>query len=122
MDQSGYQLRCEWAARGLETLAPASDVVIIVDVLSFSTAVDIAVSRGATVEPSADRTGPRSLDRYSLSPASLIEIPDGYHLVLPSPNGAALSLLTGGKTTFTACLRNATSVARAARRFGRLSP
>jgi 2-phosphosulfolactate phosphatase len=119
VDQSEYQLRCEWGARGLQTLAPASDVVIIVDVLSFSTAVDIAVSRGASVEPSAhDSKSVRALDRYSLSPASLREIPEGYHLVLPSPNGAALSLLTGGKPAFTACLRNATAVAEAARACG----
>jgi 2-phosphosulfolactate phosphatase len=102
----------------METLAPGSDVVIIVDVLSFSTAVDIAVARGATVEPSADPSrSVRTLDRYSLSPASLLEIPEGYHLVLPSPNGATLSLLAGGPA-FTACLRNATAVAHAARACG----
>ncbi len=103
----------------MEALAPVSDVVIIVDVLSFSTAVDIAVARGATVEPSADHSrSVRTIERYSLSPASLTEIPEGYQLVLPSPNGAALSLLTAGKPAFSACLRNATAVAHAARSFG----
>jgi 2-phosphosulfolactate phosphatase len=119
VDQSGCERRCEWGARGIETLAHDCDVVIIVDVLSFSTAVDIAVSRGATVEASADyQRSVRTLDSFSLSPASLVEIPDGYHLVLPSPNGAALSLLASGKATFTACLRNASAVARAAAAIG----
>jgi len=115
VDQSGFELRCEWGASGIEALAHDCDVVIIVDVLSFSTAVDIAVSRGATVEASADyQNSVRTIDKFSLSPASLLEIPRGYHLVLPSPNGAALSLLASGKLAFTACLRNRTAVARAA--------
>jgi len=41
-DQTAYRLRCEWGLRGLRELAPVSDVVIIVDVLSFTTALDIA--------------------------------------------------------------------------------
>jgi len=45
--QTEYELRCEWGWHGVAQLAPASDVVIVVDVLSFSTAVDIAVSNGA---------------------------------------------------------------------------
>ena len=39
--------------------------------------------------------------------------------MLPSPNGAALSLQTGVVPTFTACLRNAEAVAHAATRIGR---
>ena len=51
LDQSEYDLRCEWSMRGLLALAPSSDAVVIVDILSFSTAVDIAVSNGACVFP-----------------------------------------------------------------------
>jgi 2-phosphosulfolactate phosphatase len=49
----------------------------------------------------------------------LVDIPAGTRLVLPSPNGAALCLKTGTTPTFAACLRNADSVARAARTAGR---
>jgi 2-phosphosulfolactate phosphatase len=34
-DQSEYQVRCEWGLQGLRQLGPISDVVIIVDVLSY---------------------------------------------------------------------------------------
>ena len=39
-DQAEFDIRCEWGIEGLEKLAIISDVVIIVDVLSFSTCVD----------------------------------------------------------------------------------
>ncbi len=48
---------------------------------------------------------------YLLSPSSLVDIPSGTALVLPSPNGSTLSLSTGGTPTFAGCLRNATALA-----------
>lgn len=133
-DQSKYQIRCEWGLQGVTTLAPHADVVIIVDVLSFSTAVDIVVSRSASVYPHRHRDESaeayaqqiggvlakpiRSIEGFSLSPASLVEIPAGTRLVLPSPNGATLSLATGSTPTFAACLRNASKVAQAAAALG----
>lgn len=130
-DQAIYNIRCEWGAAGIAGLAPLADVVIIVDVLSFSTCIDVAVGRGAEVYPFA--SGGEALDdyatqigaivashnrgdtgRYTLSPASLAPIPPGTRLVLPSPNGSTLSLATGGKVTFAGCLRNARAVAHAA--------
>src|SRR5919202_2168934 len=135
-DQHAYDIRCEWGAAGVAALAPISDAVAIVDVLSFSTAVEIAVSRGATVYPvgwqderAADVARERGAllaspyrhapDGYSLSPTSLLQIPTGTGLVLPSPNGATLSLATGATPTIAGCLRNAEAVARALRQIGR---
>ncbi len=43
-DQSGFDVRCEWGLDGLAHVASA-EVVIIVDVLSFTTTVEVAVSR-----------------------------------------------------------------------------
>jgi len=132
-DQAEYDLRCEWGFEGLLHLSPISDAVVVVDVLSFSTAVDIAVANGAFVLPyrwnddSAARfaeerhahiaSDHRSKVPYSLSPASIQAIPAGTALVLPSPNGSALCLSTGNIPTFTACLRNAPAVAARLARF-----
>jgi 2-phosphosulfolactate phosphatase len=133
-DQSGFDVRCEWGENGVRHLAYGADAVIIVDVLSFSTCVEIGASRGAVVFPyrwkdesaavfamsvNAELAGARrSGDGYSLSPASLTNIPAGTRLALPSPNGSALSLATGTTPTLTACLRNCRAVATAAMRYG----
>jgi len=42
--------RCEWGLAGLAALAPA-DVTIVVDVLSFTTCVDVATARGGAILP-----------------------------------------------------------------------
>ncbi|TDN90622.1 2-phosphosulfolactate phosphatase [Microbacterium sp. BK668] len=46
--QSPYQVRFEWGTDGLARLAPA-DIVVVVDVLRFSSSVIQAVERGETV-------------------------------------------------------------------------
>src|SRR5829696_5652950 len=134
-DQHEYDIRCEWGEPGVAALAMHSDVIVIVDVLSFSTCVDIAVSNGAVIYPYPlqDDTAQdyakslgallavsrRSLaDGYSLSPTSLLAIPAGTRLVLPSPNGATLSRATGDVPTIAGCLRNARAVANAAQALG----
>jgi 2-phosphosulfolactate phosphatase len=120
---------CAWGPIGLLAGVPRASCVVIVDVLSFSTAVDIAVGRGAVVYPFGSQSTSAEefarqrgallagRDRHtglSLSPASLRALAAGARLVLPSPNGAALSLATGDRPTYCGCLRNAAAVARAA--------
>ena len=126
-------VHCEWGEQGIEHTKDATDVFVIVDVLSFTTCVDVATGRGALVYPyrwmdmssiefaqkiggivgvSTRKTG------FSLSPASLVDIPAGTRLVLPSPNGSTLSVLASEKPTLAGCLRNARAVARAAMRLG----
>ena len=133
-DQQGYDVRCEWGLAGLAACLPGSDVVVIEDVLSFSTSVDIAVGRGGVVWPYREHSPAAeafareqaavlaSRERgtgYSLSPASLQTLPAGTRLVVPSPNGSTLSLATGNVPTLAGCLRNAAVVARAAGTAGR---
>ncbi len=47
-DQSRYQIRFEWGVDGLDRLA-ASDIVVVVDVLRFSSTVTDRVAEGETV-------------------------------------------------------------------------
>lgn len=122
-DQSQFDIRLEWGAQGLA--AVDADIVIIVDILSFSTSVDIAVGNSAIVHPRGhDTEAPdipanavlaarkRSTEEFSLSPASLLHIPAGIHLVLPSPNGAALSVAAQARAcVLSGCLRNRKAVA-----------
>ena len=134
-DQREWPIRCEWGAAGVAALALRCDVLVIVDVLSFSTSVDIAVGRGASVYPyhwhndsaleyAAQRqaivASPQraTASGYSLSPASLQTISPGTRLVLPSPNGATLTLATGALPTLAGCLRNARAIAQAAQAHG----
>jgi 2-phosphosulfolactate phosphatase len=131
--QGRWDIRCEWGPRGLAALGPLSDVVVIVDVLSFSTCVEIAVSRGGVVFPfawrdaralefardkGAELAGPRGETALSLSPASFLRLAPGTRVVLPSPNGAALSAGANRGYVLAGCLRNAAAVAQAARALG----
>ena len=125
-------VHCEWGLTGAQSLIDQADVFIVVDVLSFSTCVDIACARGAKVYPfpignreasereaqrlqaivAGNRSDPNAV--YSLSAPTLQDIPLGARLVLPSPNGSKISFSTKGKPMLAGCLRNAAAVAELA--------
>lgn len=85
-DQSTYQVRLDWGVEGLSRLA-AADVVVVVDVLRFSSSVADAVAAGASV-PLAEA-------------------------VAWSRNGAAVAAAAEPAVVLLAGLRNASAVARA---------
>lgn len=135
-NQQEFDIKLEWGIRGVEELTSVSDVIVIVDVLSFSTCVDIATNNGAIIYPYRwkDETAidyaksleaelanftRRYTDGYSLSPASMINIKSQTRLVLPSPNGSTLTLATKETPTLCGCLRNAKAVAEFAVGFGK---
>lgn len=88
-DQSRYQVRMDWAIPGLERVA-ASDIIVVVDVLRFSSSVTDRVAAGETVP----------LDAAALA---------------DSVNGAAVAAraaeAAGDPTVLLGCLRNAAAVA-----------
>jgi 2-phosphosulfolactate phosphatase len=129
-DQHDFEVRFGWGGAGLKALQSDVSAIVVVDVLSFSTCVDVATGRGASVLPyrwqdegvaefakqhSAVVAGERgSPGAWSLSPASLMAIPPGTRLVLPSPNGSTLVAAAAdiGCLVVVGCLRNATRVGR----------
>lgn len=134
LTQHGFAYRFDWGHDGLQALAPVSDVVVIVDVLRFTTAVSAAVEAGAEVLPYPwdDDSAPayaaangavlasrHDRTRPTLSPTDLLRLRAGTRLVLPSPNGSALSFAArdlGVPAVVAGCLRNAAATARVARR------
>jgi 2-phosphosulfolactate phosphatase len=132
--QDAWASRCEWGPAALAALAPA-DVTIVVDVLSFTTCVDVAASHGVSILPyawndasaaefarvqGAELAGKRRRFRYSLAPESYQDAPAGLRCVLPSPNGAQVTLAAGrtAAVVLAGCLRNARAVAEHAQRLG----
>ena len=142
-EQDGYTVRLEWGPDGVRALAPHCAVVIIIDVLVFTTSVDVALGRGGRVmplpwrDPEADerarragavltRSGLRrttegfdadAAGQWTLRPSSLVELPAGTLLAVASPTGATLCVRAAesGATVLAGCLRNASAVGKAAR-------
>jgi len=123
------RVTCDFGPNALANVSRDA-VVVIVDVLSFSTAVTVACGRGAHIYPcqwSGERAAELARaknarlasktrhDPFSLSPSALREIPPGTRMVLPSRNGSAIAFAArqAGFTSIVAgCLRNAAAVAR----------
>lgn len=128
MTTSDHHVHLEWGLQGMLSTAANVHAAVIVDVLSFSTCVDVACARGAHVLPCAlDHDEAKALAQEqgatlaarrgasgpSLSPASLQALASGARLVLPSPNGSALSQRCAAPAVYAGCLRNAKAVAQA---------
>lgn len=130
--QENTGVRMEWGATGAHRLADLDGFMVVVDVLSFTTAVSVAVEAGTRVIPfrwrderaaghAAEHDAALAVGRravtpaspWSLSPAALRRAPFTPRLVLPSPNGSAIAAaaVERGAGVVVGCLRNATAVA-----------
>ncbi|MFF2774504.1 2-phosphosulfolactate phosphatase [Streptomyces sp. NPDC058052] len=126
-----------WGPVEARALAPAAACLVVVDALSFTTAVGVAVERGTAVLPyrwrdataapyARERDATLAVGRreatpdhpWSLSPAALRTAPAPARLVLPSPNGSTIAAGAGGATVVAASLRNRTAVAHWLARHG----
>ena len=131
--QGDFSIRLDWGPVGAAEMQ--ADVCVVVDVLSFSTSVTIAVERGMTVFPyrwkgpladefarindavlAVGRLEASAIDRPpppSLSPAALLGCAVTPRIVLPSPNGSTICVLLqdSGAEILIGSLRNASAVA-----------
>ncbi|GAA1565836.1 hypothetical protein GCM10009804_23140 [Kribbella hippodromi] len=131
--QGDFGVRLDWGPIGAR--ATGADVSVVVDVLSFSTSVTLAVERGIRVFPyrwrgaqaeefAAQHDAVLAVGRLeatkdgavvapSLSPAALLVCEPIPRLVLPSPNGStiAAALQQSHSNLAVGCLRNARAVA-----------
>jgi 2-phosphosulfolactate phosphatase len=104
--QLPFTVRFEWGLDGARSIASGADLAVVVDVLSFTTCVSVAVDRGAVVFPypwedagaedfaarhDARLARPRGAGGLSLSPSSLRDAPTLSRVVLPSPNGSSIA-------------------------------
>jgi 2-phosphosulfolactate phosphatase len=133
--QQPYRVKLTWGRRGAAEAAGRGEVLVIVDTLSFSTAVATAVQHGALVYPCgeqedrapiAKRIGGEAAvgrqevpekGRFSLSPLTYVGVEPGTKVVLASPNGATCSRC--GRDVphlFVAALVNAEAAASAVNR------
>ncbi|MEV4620345.1 2-phosphosulfolactate phosphatase [Asanoa sp. NPDC049573] len=125
--QRGFGVRFDWGPEGARRLAPDSAYAVVVDVLSFTTSVSVLVDGGTRVRPRAWHAQPVEGDipvavgrrattaerPWSLSPAALRRAPRLAELVLPSPNGSAISAAIQQHCGLVAgSLRNAGAVGR----------
>ncbi|GAA3409061.1 2-phosphosulfolactate phosphatase [Paenibacillus hodogayensis] len=134
-DQSPYESRLEWGERGVREAAARGDIVIVVDVLSFSSTVATALHYGAIVFPHAKdehlsafakRHGAAIINGRSeaaaagvatLSPVSFHPGHAGSRFVLCSLNGAVCARAGASATALMAgCLLNVSAIAAEAAR------
>ncbi|MFG1623879.1 2-phosphosulfolactate phosphatase [Kribbella sp. NPDC049227] len=127
--QDGYRVGFDWGPVGAKVVA--GNLVAVVDVLSFTTAVTVAVDQGIDVYPYRwrDETAVAYAKQYdaqlavgrsdagpgdiSLSPVTIRQAHGVERLVLPSPNGSTISqqLSDSGATVIAVSLRNRAAAA-----------
>ena len=111
--QPDHRVRFDWGPTGADAVAEGAGVAVVVDVLSFTTTLCVAVERGMTVLPYRwkDDRAAAYADRHaatlavgrlegralppssavSLSPAAMTRVSGVERIVLPSPNGSSIS-------------------------------
>ncbi|HZM76022.1 MAG TPA: 2-phosphosulfolactate phosphatase [Candidatus Limnocylindrales bacterium] len=131
--QQGFRVRFDWGPAGAGEIGGDARFVTVIDVLSFTTALTVAVERGIDVYPyrwrdesaveyartrdallAVGRSEADGPGRVSLSPATILRAQGIRRIVLPSPNGSTIAqgLAARGATVVGVSLRNAQAAAR----------
>lgn len=132
-NQAPFQCRMDWGVRGAKEASDRGDIIVVVDVISFSSAMVNAVHNGVVVYPFPrtgdikefgeltgaepcilERSRARELGLPSLSATSFNESHRGKKFVISSINGATCVKVATNKDNyiFVGCFLNAEAVAR----------
>jgi len=130
MNLQRIQCNLEWGVEGALRAGQRREIGLIIDCLSFSTAVVTAVAQGAVIYPcghatdsvtlantanaelAVKRQDVPKLGRFSLSPPTLLEAERGSRIVLPSLNGGScVEAAIGSPFILTGALINAKAAA-----------
>ena len=130
--QAPFPCRFFWGPEGAALAGDRGDIVVVVDVFSFSSAVAVLASRGAEVLPAQSAEDARTLagvvpaavvlpgrrhatpEGWSHSPISLQVVPPGTRLIFFSSNGGrCCSLARGAASLVVGGLINASAVVAA---------
>lgn len=134
-DSLNFPISCKhhicWGEDGLSYYGAFFKAIVIVDVLSFGTTVDIALSKGSSIIPTkienedqlisiskqqkAIFAKKRNESGITLSPSSMQSLDARQTILLPSPNGSTLVDIATRfeKPVFTGCFRNSKVLADA---------
>ncbi len=130
-DQSPYQCRMDWGVRGVQEASKRGDIIVVVDILSFSSAITNAVHQGVIIYPFPregdinefgkqvdaevcilERSRARELGLPSLSATSFNESHKNKKFVISSINGATCVKAAGENNyIFIGCFLNVSAVA-----------
>lgn len=130
-NQSPFLCRMDWGIRGVKEASLRGDIIIVVDVLSFSSAITNAVHQGVIIYPFPrtgdinefgklveaevcvlERTRARELELPSLSATSFNQSHKGKRYVVSSINGATcVKEANENNYIFIGCLLNTSAVA-----------
>src|SRR5437867_232498 len=106
-DQRPHRLKLDWGWRGCANAAARGEIIVIVDVLRFSTICAAACSRDITIIPAAMDDELEGLARQHnaqlpppgfprLSPDAYAQLAPGTRIVVRSPNGATCARFASG--------------------------
>jgi 2-phosphosulfolactate phosphatase len=126
-----FPIHLEWGKTGAQLAATKQQIVVLVDVLSFSTSLSIACNRGATVlayslselkELGGLKVAAKIMDaqasqpnagRVSLSPTWMSTVQQGDRIIATSLNGASCAAICDpSPLVLLGCLRNSTATAK----------
>jgi 2-phosphosulfolactate phosphatase len=131
-NQAPFQCRMDWGVRGVREASERGDIIVVVDVLSFSSAITNALNKGVIIYPFPrvgdietfgkntgaevcilERSRARELGLPSLSSTSFTEAHRGKKYVLSSINGATcVKEAKEGSLIFVSSLLNRSAVAK----------